>query len=903
MPILVIHEPEGGHRALHLRQEAFVIGRSREATVSIPDPTVSLRHALISPAHSGFQITDLGSQNGVYVNERRVKRISLRDGDAVRLGRVIITFVEGETDRGELTPELIRDLLDRRARPGPRRPTPAPPPPPAPPQPPRSYRIAASILRVLAFLILAAGLGYYFGQRSKPGLSPGVGRGSSAPGEPVGSGPAPGPSPAQQVPGSEAFVPALPLRPEGELARTVRARIVPALIRRCGALECHGGARGGGFAIEPGSPVEGGPLSRRERDALLAVQSFFDAARPEDSQLFRKVSGEIPHAGGAVKPSDPLLRDLREVLLDPRLPRLLRPAPPEIAEIVPASPAADRIGLRRLFCAALGRPPLPEEEERYLPMGEETRVEALLALDEAKAYLWRREVTGLAERLLAEAGGARALDVRERLGGMLSRRPARFDSIPGLLGESLEGRSLVEAAGAEPLVRALFLYALGRAPSSIERHDAEEMVRGERGGVLGRRGKGVADLVEILLASDEGMAYTRARLEAIYGGPASGDAGADPAPILIAVSRGGERHGPRDEIAWARSLGVDLLGRLPTPAEEAAAILAARALPGGVVGDLPIIRAIEGAVRAAPPESGAIAAWVEHAFARFLLRPPTAEERETFLAVIAAGGGVREARIALASTPEYRLLGALPAPVSREGAPAPCIVLACAAGAAPDLLADPRRFGGVRRLARGGTTLPSLRPASASPRAALAAALCGGDAAAEGPPAVATIFELLRRERGEEAWLVAPRAQGWESLASSSAESYGEAFGAAFWPADGASHPALRRLAEVFGRPDPLPPEAWARVRELRAALGSPLDPLDEDVAQAVASPRYTESAGRIASIIERIARERRPRLIVGVVTDTEVAPEDRDAGIRALTAIDGAVVRLAQAVRGEGGG
>jgi len=963
MPILVIQEPEGGHRALHLRQEAFVIGRSREATVSISDPTVSLRHALVSPTQAGFQITDLGSQNGVFVNEQRMKRANLRDGDAVRLGRVVLTFFEGESDRSELTPEEIRELLDRRRAPA----EAAPPqrvPPPAPPaaaqaaaqaaaparlKPPRSYRIAASILRILAFVILAAGLGYYFGQRSKPAAPAPAPAGveSESPASDGGTGTAAAsPPPAR---GSEAYMPALSLRPEGELARVVRMRIVPSLARRCGSLDCHGGARGGGFAIEPGAPpAEGGNLTRRERDALLIVQTFFDAARPDDSFLFRKAMGRLAYPGDPLDPSDPLLQELREVLLDPRLPRLLRPDPPVLEAAVPARPSADRIRLRRLFASALGRAPLPEEEERYIPMGDETRVQALLALDETKAYFWRREVGALAERLLAEAGGARAVEVRGRLEGIVERRLARFGAAAAMLGQSIEGRSLLEAAGAEALVRALFIHSLGRAPSAIEKRDAEVMVRGERAGVLGRRGKGVAELVEILFASAEGAAHLRARLELIYGrpapGPAPGDPGdpgqegskqegaltatvtkpedgeakpadpgrdADPEAILegeirsllLAAAQNDVRHGPRDEIAWARSLAVDLLGRLPTSEEETSIVLAARALPAGVVGDLAIVCAVEGGVRAAAPDPDSREAWVEHAFASFLLRPPTTEERDAFLKAIAAGGGSREARIALASSPEYRLLGALPAPESQEGVPAPCVVLACATGAEPGLLADPRRFGGVRKLARGGTTIPSLRPASASPRAAVAAALCGGEAVADGRPAVATIFELLRRERGEEAWLVAPRALGWETLAFSGAESYGEAFGASFWPADGASHPALRRLAEVFGRPEPLSPEAWSRVRELRAALGYPIDPIDVDVAEAMASPRYAADAGRVASIVERIARERRPRLIVGIVTDTEVAASDDEAVARAGAAVDGAVGRLAQGLRDEGGG
>src|ERR671927_1980070 len=64
-----------------------VLGRSRECDCVLPDPNVSRRHAALRRASNGdWQIVDLGSTNGVKVNDRLVERSRLRPGDEVTLG-------------------------------------------------------------------------------------------------------------------------------------------------------------------------------------------------------------------------------------------------------------------------------------------------------------------------------------------------------------------------------------------------------------------------------------------------------------------------------------------------------------------------------------------------------------------------------------------------------------------------------------------------------------------------------------------------------------------------------------------------------------------------------------------------------------------------------------------------
>jgi hypothetical protein len=96
----------GNARTIHLlTRDKLTIGRSARADVSIPDPTISRRHASLVQSDEGTVIEDAGSTNGVLVNGVRVKRAVLHDGDTVNLaGSLNLTYVETpattELDKG-----------------------------------------------------------------------------------------------------------------------------------------------------------------------------------------------------------------------------------------------------------------------------------------------------------------------------------------------------------------------------------------------------------------------------------------------------------------------------------------------------------------------------------------------------------------------------------------------------------------------------------------------------------------------------------------------------------------------------------------------------------------------------------------------------------------------------------
>ena len=76
--------------------EATSIGRSPQCDIWIPDNAMSGAHASIVREGNDWLVQDDGSTNGTFVNEERVSRRALRDGDVIRVGRTELCFCADE---------------------------------------------------------------------------------------------------------------------------------------------------------------------------------------------------------------------------------------------------------------------------------------------------------------------------------------------------------------------------------------------------------------------------------------------------------------------------------------------------------------------------------------------------------------------------------------------------------------------------------------------------------------------------------------------------------------------------------------------------------------------------------------------------------------------------------------
>jgi hypothetical protein len=79
-------------RTLSLDRDVTTIGSVAGNTVLLTDTGVSRKHLGIKRVDGGYELADLGSTNGVYVNGEKVARRKLEVGDVIRVGTTEIVF-------------------------------------------------------------------------------------------------------------------------------------------------------------------------------------------------------------------------------------------------------------------------------------------------------------------------------------------------------------------------------------------------------------------------------------------------------------------------------------------------------------------------------------------------------------------------------------------------------------------------------------------------------------------------------------------------------------------------------------------------------------------------------------------------------------------------------------------
>ena len=96
-------EVDGRPVELVLAEGENTIGSAADCGLVLPAREVSRRHALLHVDGRGVSVEDLDSKNGTFVNGVRVRRASLKDGDWLQFGPVILTLeavAAGELELG-----------------------------------------------------------------------------------------------------------------------------------------------------------------------------------------------------------------------------------------------------------------------------------------------------------------------------------------------------------------------------------------------------------------------------------------------------------------------------------------------------------------------------------------------------------------------------------------------------------------------------------------------------------------------------------------------------------------------------------------------------------------------------------------------------------------------------------
>jgi len=92
--LVVKRGPNAGSRFL-LDQPTTSAGRHPDSDIFLDDVTVSRRHAEFRQEDDEFQVVDVGSLNGTYVNREPVDSAVLANGDEVQIGKFRLVFLTG----------------------------------------------------------------------------------------------------------------------------------------------------------------------------------------------------------------------------------------------------------------------------------------------------------------------------------------------------------------------------------------------------------------------------------------------------------------------------------------------------------------------------------------------------------------------------------------------------------------------------------------------------------------------------------------------------------------------------------------------------------------------------------------------------------------------------------------
>ncbi len=84
--------PDGYAKDYPLIRGRLIIGRTADNDIQIDSEFISRHHAQIFTDEKHSWIVDLNSTNGVFMNNKRVKKERLRDGDEVELGTYVLQF-------------------------------------------------------------------------------------------------------------------------------------------------------------------------------------------------------------------------------------------------------------------------------------------------------------------------------------------------------------------------------------------------------------------------------------------------------------------------------------------------------------------------------------------------------------------------------------------------------------------------------------------------------------------------------------------------------------------------------------------------------------------------------------------------------------------------------------------
>jgi len=110
-------------KSFYLIDDRVVIGRSKDVDISLQDIKASREHVEIVKVAGGLILSDLNSQNGVWINDLKVKQHRLQSGDKVVIGQTVMKYSRVQVAEKELDTTQVNSIgiktEDKKKKPSP----------------------------------------------------------------------------------------------------------------------------------------------------------------------------------------------------------------------------------------------------------------------------------------------------------------------------------------------------------------------------------------------------------------------------------------------------------------------------------------------------------------------------------------------------------------------------------------------------------------------------------------------------------------------------------------------------------------------------------------------------------------------------------------------------------------
>lgn len=110
MPRLLVIQGADEGKQFELAEEVISVGRDASNHIRLHDTEISRRHAEFRQTPEGYNLVDIGSANGTFVNNKKIEVVPLQAGDHVAFGQTLLVYSTGRPEAQAETGDLAEKI-------------------------------------------------------------------------------------------------------------------------------------------------------------------------------------------------------------------------------------------------------------------------------------------------------------------------------------------------------------------------------------------------------------------------------------------------------------------------------------------------------------------------------------------------------------------------------------------------------------------------------------------------------------------------------------------------------------------------------------------------------------------------------------------------------------------------